>query len=118
VIRFLNGEQGIRQLIANLNQIYLSSIVLGELYFGAVRSNQVAENLARIEEFSRLVPVLLVDDEVARSYAQFRLGLKSIGRPIPENDAWIAAIAVRHGLTLITNDAHFSVIQSLRTVHW
>jgi len=37
---------------------------------------------------------------------------------MPENDIWIAAIALQHGLTLVTRDSHFSEIESLGTAAW
>jgi tRNA(fMet)-specific endonuclease VapC len=44
--------------------------------------------------------------------------LRLKGRPIPENDVWIAAIALQHDLTLITRDMHFGEIENLKTAVW
>ncbi|HEY4572503.1 MAG TPA: PIN domain-containing protein [Thermoanaerobaculia bacterium] len=40
------------------------------------------------------------------------------GRPIPENDIWIAASARQHGLTLATRDGHFDDVDGLITETW
>ncbi|HFE66754.1 MAG TPA: PIN domain-containing protein, partial [Chloroflexi bacterium] len=40
------------------------------------------------------------------------------GRPIPENDIWIAALAIEHELTLVTRDAHFEEIEQLDIEAW
>jgi len=45
-----------------------------------------------------------------------RLRLK--GRPIPENDIWIAAVALQHGLPLATRDDHFNEVDGLRVENW
>jgi tRNA(fMet)-specific endonuclease VapC len=39
--------------------------------------------------------------------------LRSLGKPIPENDIWIAAIAKEYDLILITRDKHFNHIKSI-----
>ena len=44
--------------------------------------------------------------------------LRSRGTPIPENDLWIAALAVQHKLTLVTRDSHFQVVAGLITESW
>jgi tRNA(fMet)-specific endonuclease VapC len=39
--------------------------------------------------------------------------MKRIGKPIPDNDLWIAALCVQHNLTLISRDPHFDRIPQL-----
>jgi len=41
-----------------------------------------------------------------------------IGRPIPDNDLWIAAVALQHRLILVTRDGHFSNINGLIVEFW
>jgi tRNA(fMet)-specific endonuclease VapC len=40
--------------------------------------------------------------ETTLPYASLRTTLKQIGRLIPANDAWIAALAIQHGLPILT----------------
>jgi tRNA(fMet)-specific endonuclease VapC len=40
------------------------------------------------------------------------------GRPLPDNDIWIAATARHHGMTLVTRDSHFQDAEDLRTADW
>ena len=40
-------------------------------------------------------------------YAPLRATLKRLGRPIPANDTWIAALAMQHGLPILSRDEHF-----------
>ena len=44
--------------------------------------------------------------------------LSNYGKPIPENDIWIAALALQHELTLATRDKHFKVVDGLETALW
>ncbi|HYX24501.1 MAG TPA: PIN domain-containing protein [Thermoanaerobaculia bacterium] len=44
--------------------------------------------------------------------------LRRKGRPIPENDLWIAASARRHGLTLASRDSHFEHVEGLGLEVW
>src|SRR5687768_2941793 len=69
----------------------LSTTVVGELLFGALNSGLAAANILRYEEFISRAVLAEADFEVARKYASVRLALKRSGRPIPENDLWIAA---------------------------
>jgi len=58
------------------------------------------------------------DLDVAREYGILKHLLKAKGRPIPENDIWIAAAARRHGMVLVTRDLHFAEIDDLPTSDW
>ena len=104
--------------LASAEKIYVPSLVLGELYFGARASAQKDRNLARIDEFAAANAVLVPDVATAREYGVLKAALRAKGRPIPENDMWIAAIAQQHGLTLITRDAHFQEVEGLAVGSW
>jgi tRNA(fMet)-specific endonuclease VapC len=97
---------------------FLNTIVLGELFFGAEKSSRVGENLERLRHLKRVFPVLACDDETARHYGSIRNVLLRKGRPIPENDIWIAASARQHRLTLVTRDGHFSYVDDLIIERW
>ncbi len=96
----------------------LSSIVLGELYYGALKSTRVEVNLARLDEFARSSTVLVCDTETARHYGQIKSKLRERGRPIPENDIWIAAVAIQHRFVLATRDEHFDEVEGLPVEKW
>lgn len=46
------------------------------------------------------------------------VSLKRKGKPIPENDVWIAACALQHDLILVTRDGHFEYVEGLRFESW
>ena len=57
--------------------------------------------------------VAAVTQATADVYASIRMELKRSGNPIPSNDAWIAALARQHALPVLSNDAHFDVVQGI-----
>jgi tRNA(fMet)-specific endonuclease VapC len=118
VIGLLAGEAGIRDRLAMAEEVFLSSIVLGELFYGAYKSTHIKENLSRLDELAAESLMLSCDLITARHYGMMKNQLRQQGRPIPENDIWIGAIAQQHDLTLITRDAHFQDIPELRIEIW
>lgn len=97
---------------------YVSSISLGELYYGAEHSTQVERNRAEVDELQRLSAVLLVDTVTARIYGLLKHQQRMKGLLLPENDLWIAATAVQYSLTLVARDRHFSWIDGLAFEQW
>lgn len=71
-----------------------------------------------IAHFTENYPVLEVSEITAYHYGEIKSQLKSIGKPIPENDIWIAALAIEHEIALVTADQHFNYIKALETVAW
>jgi predicted nucleic acid-binding protein len=59
-----------------------------------------------------------VIEKTARVYAQLRQELKALGRPIPENDLWICALAREHRLPVLSRDRHFSLVPRLEVRSW
>ncbi|MEA5574914.1 PIN domain-containing protein [Anabaena sp. UHCC 0451] len=56
--------------------------------------------------------------ETSRKYGEIKNQLRLKGRPLPENDIWIAAISLQYNLILVTRDAHFQEVENLQTVSW
>jgi len=98
--------------------VILPITVVGELLFGAANSARAANNLTRYLEFISACSVVSMGRETAVTYYQMRLNLKQKGKPIPENDLWIAAQCVENQWTLATNDAHFVNVDGLTIETW
>jgi len=113
VIALFAGEPELVGIVASKTAVFLCVPVVGELRYGALASTRVEQNLARLDEFTQAITVLPCDKESAGFYSAVKFGLRKKGRPIPENDVWIAAIARQHELTLISRDTHFEVIDDL-----
>ena len=99
-------------------QIYLPSVVLGELHFGFMKGSRQELNERKLQEFIvRLkVEIIDVDVDVARKYATIYLSLRRKGFKIPINDVWIAACCMEVGGTLLTRDKHFRVVDQIESV--
>jgi len=95
-----------------LNTLYseslsLSAVTATELLFGLYQAESATRRQSRqafIDTALATFPVLAVDLEVARVHAQIWAQLSLSGQLIPVRDLFIAATAVAHGLTLLTQD--------------
>lgn len=113
IIKLLNGDQKTIDIFDSLENIKISSITAGELYYGAQKSSRVDENLKLFNEFLSEFTMLEVDEKVSQVYGELKSGLVKIGINVPENDIWIASTAVCNNLTLVTYDDHFKNINGL-----
>ncbi len=117
-IAILEKEIDLESLRSEGREIFLSSTVLGELFFGAEKSQRIEENLTRIRYLALRCPILPCDRETAQHYGAVKFSLQKKGRPIPENDIWIAASARQHELTLVSRDGHFKYVENLVFEAW
>lgn len=118
VIALFADETAVTEGLAKADEVFASSIVIGELCFGAGRSGRVKENLARIDEYAAHNVVLGCDIDTAYRYGEIKNALRLKGRPLPENDIWIDSLALQHDLTVITRDTHFKEIDGLKVAVW
>ncbi len=114
-IDIMKGDASLARKLELLNEVYLSPIVLAELYFGVYRSASPAKHLNKIaiaiaiENCKRLA----IDAGTSEIFVGIKLRLFAKGQPIPENDIWIAASAIQHNLPVFTTDRHFVEIDGL-----
>jgi len=100
------------------SEVYLSSIIIVELCYGAEYSTKIQQNISNIKQLISAYEVLIIDDETAFIYGKIKADLRRKGTPIPENDIWIASTAIQHKLKLSTRDKHFLKIEGLKTLAW
>lgn len=110
--QFRRGEP---QVVAHIDQaewIGVPGAVLGELWAGFLSGARTDANEAELGEFLAhpVVQVIPLDASVARIYGEIFADLRARGRPLPTNDLWVAAAAIRSGATVLTFDAHFEAI--------
>lgn len=117
-VAILNLDTAIDRLIERSPLVSVSIITLGELYFGAEKSTRMEQNIQKIEVLVARMGVIGCDGATSRLYGQILATLRRKGRPIPQNDVWIAATTIQHRLTLITRDAHFAEVNDLVTETW
>ncbi|MGB0564137.1 MAG: type II toxin-antitoxin system VapC family toxin [Spirulinaceae cyanobacterium] len=118
IIALFADDTNVTDNLAQANEVFIPNTVIGELCYGAHKSGRTADNLARIEALIAASTILDCDTETARHYGRVKNKLRFKGRPLPENDIWIAVLAIQHDLILVTRDAHFQEVENLSTVAW
>lgn len=94
---------------------YMSLITEGKLIFGAFKSQNWEQNLARISGLLQQTKIIYLNDrDIAFTYGLVKSNLKEQGITLAENDLWIASTAIRHRLTLVTRDRDFDRIKGFQ----
>ena len=91
-------------------------ITVCELYKGACLSKKVEQNKREIESKLRLVNILDLSEDAAKTFGELMLELS--GREIGDLDTLIASICLANNEALITNDEHFYRIPDLSVEGW
>jgi tRNA(fMet)-specific endonuclease VapC len=100
-------------------RLFVPTVVLGELYTGAYHVGNPGPLLQKIADLLKDVRVLDFDHDCAEQFGKVRGGLLQRGISIPTADLMIAAVALTHNLTLVTNNtSDFQNIPGLRLDDW
>lgn len=118
VIDLFANDPPIIAALRTAGEVFLSSTVLGELHYGALKSQKPEAMMQQVRTFAEHVTILSCDSVTAHYYAHIKIGLQRKGRPIPENDIWIAAIALQYQLVVATRDKHFGEVDGLVLDKW
>lgn len=118
VIRFFKNDPAVTKMLVGFSAIFLPVPVIAELLFTAINSARQEENLQKYNEFIDECNILDITRATAQHYSEIRLKLKNKGRPIPENDLWIAAACTEKNIPLVTGDAHFDEVDDLTVLKW
>ncbi len=102
------------------DRLFLSSIVLHELWYGAYESQRAEDNAGRLEAFLEgWLEICAFDEEDARTAGRIRAELEQAGKTIGAYDTLIAGQCLRNDLTLVTcNTAEFRRVKGLRLEDW
>ena len=115
---FVDGDPVVGDILRQQARAAIPVIVLGEFRYGIMDSRHRSSYEQWLENHLPHFDVLSVTAETAVAYAALRVALKKAGRPIPANDAWIAALAMQHRLPLLSRDAHFDAVSGLQRMGW
>ena len=118
LIPLIREEPKLLQNIPENVALYMSTVALGELYYGAFRSINVAKGILDTEKLKKTLGVVAVDDETAKTYGRLKQEQNKKGKLIPDNDLWIAATAIHYEFTLVSRDQHFTWIDILSLEQW
>lgn len=115
---FFDGDSAVVDRFSQAHSIYLPVIVLGEYRFGLRGSAQRALRESHLNGFCRSCQVLGILESTTAHYATIRHHLRIHGRPIPENDIWIAALALEFNLPILSRDRHFDQVPGVVRLDW
>lgn len=115
---FVAGDAGVGEALRREARAAIPVIVLGEFRYGIAESRHCAAYERWLETHLPQFDVLTVTDDTAAAYAALRVTLRRAGRPIPANDAWVAALALQHRLPVLSRDRHFDVVPDLERKSW
>ena len=118
-INYLRGARDYVERVRGIaaDGIGLSIISLAELYEGVYSSTNPSMSEAALKNFLELVEILGLDDETCRIFGQVRGRLRAQGALVGDMDILIGATALRHGLTLLSNNRrHFERMPGLSIV--
>jgi tRNA(fMet)-specific endonuclease VapC len=118
VSALFEGDKALAQVLGAAPKHELPAIVVGEYRYGLAHSKHKRTLLPLLEELIRESVVLDVGLATAEAYALVRERLRRRGRPLPENDVWIAALAIEHGLDVVSRDTHFDDVEGLLRRSW
>ena len=118
VIHYLNGHAKIVSRIQEFGAqgLALSFISLAELYEGVFYSRDPDKGEAGLRAFLRGVELLGLDDETTRIFGRERGRLRAQGQTISDFDLLIGATAIRHGLTILTNNRRHFLTRHRRAI--
>ena len=116
-----NNPPEVRQHFTQLNpgDVGVSSITVAELQYGVAKGTAKDKNAAALAAFLLPLEILPFDTESAVAYGSIRSRLEQEGRPIGSLDMLIAAQAVAHKLTLVSNNLkEFARVPELGCENW
>ncbi len=98
--------------------IFLPSIVIGELTYGFMKGSRQKSNERKLQEIIKKLQIEIIDvnQNVSRKYALIYLSLIKKGKKIPINDVWIAACCMEVGGSLLTRDRHFQHVEQIEAM--
>jgi tRNA(fMet)-specific endonuclease VapC len=124
VSAYLRGrDEKIRALLnAHFSELYLSTVVVAELEYGASKRPDLPQLRVRLDSLLDVLPVLDFDRVDAAFYGRIRAHLATLkpnAQPIGPYDLILAAQAMRHGATVIThNRRKFDRVPGLLVEDW
>lgn len=101
------------------SEVAMSVITLGELHFGAEKSQSRERALDTIHALEAVIQSVSLPETAGEHYGQIRAALHSQGQLIGNNDLWLAAHARAEGWILVTNnEREFARVEGLKIENW
>lgn len=118
IVDLFANDRAVHKRLEKAESVFIPSIAVGELYYGAIKSARMQENMEQVKRLVSISIILNCDTDTGYWYGTVKNQLRQDGKPAPENDIWIAALALQHDLTLATRDKHFEAVEGLKVEMW
>ena len=115
---FIDGDAGVGAILGSQQRVAIPVIVLGEFRYGIAGSRHQKTYEQWLDGHLRNFDILPIVEATTPAYAELRTALKKLGKPIPANDAWIAALSIQHRLPILTRNEHFDSLPEVLRVSW
>ena len=118
----ISYQHSVPRVVGRLNALLaqgvgLSIVSLAELYEGEIYSADPQAEALALREFLSAVQVVHLDDDICQIFARERGRLRAEGNLIGDLDILIGSTALRHGLTLLSNNRrHFGRMHELNII--
>ena len=113
-----DGAPDAVEVLSRSERIAVPVIVIGEYRFGILHSRHRQVYERWLANWIASVDVLPIEQATAQHYAEVGRVLKKMGKPIPTNDLWIAALCRQYSLPLMSRDRHFDAVPGLQRIKW
>jgi len=113
-----DNDPAVSAILARADQVAIPVMVLGEYRYGIAQSRYRTRYSHWLDALILDCMVLNINEETTHHYADINLELRQIGKPIPTNDLWIAALCRHHSLPILSNDRHFDFVSGNKRIEW
>lgn len=114
----VDGDGDVGGILRRQSRVLIPVIVLGEFRYGIAGSRHRRAYERWLDEHLHDFDLLSITPETTLPYATLRTDLRRQGRPIPANDAWIAALSIQHGMPILSRDEHFDAVAGVQRIGW
>jgi predicted nucleic acid-binding protein len=115
---FAENVPGAVKAVSDVEVVAIPVVILGEYRYGIAHSTRGRDYEKWLGPFLETCQILEISEQTVPWYVGVRSELRRLGKPIPSNDVWIAALCRQHSLPLLSRDAHFDRVKGLRRVGW
>jgi tRNA(fMet)-specific endonuclease VapC len=118
---WLRGATTVRErLVAvGLEDTAISVVTLAELRYGAAASARAEANQRAVDGLLAGLAVIGLSAATARRFGEVKAELRTRGELLEDFDLLIAATALTHALTLVTNNSsHYQRVPNLHLDNW
>lgn len=119
-VAILRGNKTVlANYLCHAGNVAVPFMTVGELHFGAAKSDRPRQNATLVREFLSVVPVLHSTDEIMARFGTLKAELNRTGKPVEDADVLIAATALTMNVPLATgNEKHMSRFHGLEIQNW